>query len=456
MDAFDDYSREQLVALVLALTEQVRSQAAEIAALKEQLGGGSGSSGAPSRALPDWVKANRPSRPKTERKKRNCAFVRPRGEATSQVEHAPDCCPDCGRTLEGGTLHHTREVIELPDIKVETVEHQFYTRYCGVCRKRVAVACKDALQNQVVGKRRLGVGVMAFIAYLRTMCNMTVEAICQLLDAQFGLELSTGAVIDLLRGVAEVGAPVVETFLNDIRTSPMVHADETSWREDGKGGFVWSFSTPDTRYYVREPSRGSDVVKGVLGEEFNGVLVTDFYSAYSFYPGEHQRCWVHYLRDLHFLKESHPGDQSVQKFVADIRAVFDRAREYDKEDHPQRQRRAQRFVYQEQLSRIAKPFLKQEVPQRVLAERIEKFASELFVFVEYEHTPPDNNPAERAIRPLVTARKVSGGTRSKRGSDTMAVLHSLFATWQLRGQDVLNNFRLLLTGRLDLHGKPAA
>ena len=456
MDAFDDYSREQLVALILALSDQVRSQAVEIASLKEQSGGGPGSPSTPSRALPDWVKPNKPSRPKTERKKRNCAFVRARGEATSEVEHAADCCPDCGRKLEGGTLHHTREVIDLPDVKVETVEHKFYTRYCGVCQKRVAVGCKDALQNEVVGKRRIGVGVMSFIAYLRTMCNMTVEAICQLLDAQFGLEISAGAVIDLLRGVADAGAPVVDTFLSDIRASPMVHADETSWREDGKGGFVWSFSTPDTRFYQREPSRGSDVVKQVLGEEFKGVLVTDFYAAYSFYPGEHQRCWVHYLRDLHYLKEKHPDDQSVQKFVADIRDVFDRAREYDRQEHPPSQRRAQRFLYQEELTRIARPFLKQEVPQRVLAERIEKFASELFVFVEYEHTPPDNNPAERAIRPLVTARKISGGTRSKTGSDTMAILHTLFATWQLRGHDVLKNFRLLLTGGLDLHGNPAS
>ena len=456
MDALEDYSREQLVQLILALSDQVRSQAAEIASLKEQLGGGPGSSGTPSRALPDWVKPNKPSRPKTERKKRNCAFVRPRGEATSDDKHAADCCPDCGRKLEGGTLHHTREVIDLPEVTVQTIEHKFYTRYCGVCQKRVAVASTDALRNEVVGKRRLGVRVMAFVAYLRTMCNMTVESICQLLDAQFGLEISAGAVTDLLQGVADAGAPVAKTLLNDIRTSPMVHADETSWREGGKNGYVWSFSTPDTRFYVREPSRGSDVVKDVLGDQFHGVLVTDFYVAYSYYLGEHQRCWVHYLRDMHHLQQKHPDDQSVQKFVGDVRDVFDKAREYDGEKHTQRERRKQRFIFQEELLDIARPFLKQPVVQRVLAERIENFASELFVFVEYEHTPPDNNPAERAIRPLVTARKISGGTRSKRGSDTMAVLHTLFATWRLRGQDVLKNFRLLLSGGLDPHGNPAS
>jgi len=459
MHPFDDLTIEQFRQLVLALTEQLRSaneriatQDAEIAALRQQISGGPGPGSPAANEPPAWLKPNRPARPETKRKKRDCAFTRPRGQATSEIEHAADYCPDCGRKLDGGTLHHTREVIDLPDVTVQTVEHKFYTRYCGVCQKRIA--SKGDLQNQVVGKRRIGIRAMSFIAYLRTACRMTVESICLLLDAQFGLKISAGEVSELLSGVADVGAPVAETLLDNIRNSPVVHADETGWREDGKNGYLWSFSTPDTRYFVRDASRGSDVVKEVLGAKFNGVLVTDFYSAYSFYPGEHQRCWVHLLRDLHHLREKHPDNGSVKMFISDVRDVFDRAREYDGEKHTEADRRKQRFVYQEELRRIARPFLKQPVPQRVLAERVERFASELFVFVEYEHAPPDNNAAERAIRPAVVIRKVSGGTRTERGSETMAVLHSLFATWQLRGHDVLASFRLLLLGGLDPLGNP--
>ncbi len=60
-------------------------------------------------------------------------------------------------------------------------------------------------------------------------------------------------------------------------------------REDGLGGYLWSFSAPKVRYFLYRPSRGSQVVEEVveeveeevLGEEFDGVVVSDFYGAYN-------------------------------------------------------------------------------------------------------------------------------------------------------------------------------
>ena len=94
---------------------------------------------------------------------------------------------------------------------------------------------------------------------------------------------------------------------------------------------------------------------------------------------------------------------------------------------------------------IARPFLNRDVPQRVLAQRIQKFLPELFTFVEYPDVPSENNAAERAVRPCVIARKVSGGTRSSRGSETKMVLMSLFATWQAQGMDILQTCQRMLT-----------
>ena len=80
----------------------------------------------------------------------------------------------------------------------------------------------------------------------------------------------------------------------------------------------------------------------------------------------------------------------------------------------------------------------------MLCKRLLQFESELFTFVEYPQVPSENNPAERAIRPRVIARKISGGTRSPAGSQTMAVLSSLFATWQLRGEESLSACQKML------------
>ena len=100
----------------------------------------------------------------------------------------------------------------------------------------------------------------------------------------------------------------------------------------------------------------------------------------------------------------------------------------------------------DELGRLCKPYLKvKSAPQRVLAERMERFMGELFTFVEYPEAPSENNAAERAIRPAVVARKISGGTRSARGSNTASVLRSLFETWALEGQNTIDACREMIT-----------
>jgi hypothetical protein len=83
--------------------------------------------------------------------------------------------------------------------------------------------------------------------------------------------------------------------------------------------------------------------------------------------------------------------------------------------------------------------------QGKLCRRIERFIKELFVFVADPAVPPDNNPAERSLRHLVTSRKISGGTRSKQGTDAKMDLASLFGTWRARGLNPFQECRQLLT-----------
>src|SRR5205085_7598225 len=106
-----------------------------------------------------------------------------------------------------------------------------------------------------------------------------------------------------------------------------------------------------------------------------------------------------------------------------------------------------RQAFEKEALELVRPYCRSALPQRVLAERIFKHRGELFVFVQYPDVPPDNNAAERAIRPHVVLRKVSGGTRSKQGSDTQAILLSLFGTWALRGLDLLSTCRHMLVER---------
>ena len=445
MEQLSGFTRAELEALLLQALEENAALRKEIAQLRGGGGVGSWSGGSkpPSAAkpVPAFVKANRPEREKKERKRRAQGHTRGYSHPTNVVVHALEACADCGHKLQGGTAHKVREVIDIPVLPVEITHHIKLGRWCGVCGKR-QVPQVD-LSGEVIGKRRMGVRLMALIAYLGTDCRMPKRAIQRMLRSVYGLHISVGEIVEVLHAVSRKGRPLYEDLREAVRRSPYVHADETGWREDGLNGYLWSFSTPDVRWFLHDRSRGHEVPEAVLGEDFRGILASDFYGGYNFHLGEHQRCWAHMVRDLDELAEKHPEDAGVHAWVDAVKRVYRQARDYTGKDRRERVKARERF--QRSISDLARPYAGVDLPQRVLAQRIERFLPELFTFVEHPEVPSDNNAAERSLRPPVTARKVSGGTRSPRGSATAAILMSLFGTWTVRGEDGLQACRTMLT-----------
>ena len=250
------------------------------------------------------VKRHQPEM-KGARKRRLHGFARRRMEPTQRVIHAPESCPECGTGLSGGWVQRTREVIELPVVAAEVIEHVFVARICPLCRKRRLP--QEPLQGLAVGRQRLGVNLVSLIVTLREEGRLPIRSIQWYLQTVHRLKLSVGAIVEAIHRAAQQAQPAVAAMLERIRGSPVVHADETGWREAGVNGYVWTFSTPTERYFLRR-GRGKEVVGEALGESFNGVLVSDFYAAYNHYPGLKQRCWAHLLRDIHDLKALYPQD----------------------------------------------------------------------------------------------------------------------------------------------------
>lgn len=431
----DDLSREELVSTILELRERVAVLESENAELRSQLGMG-GSSGV---AKPEWVKPNRAERraaERAERKKRKQSFVRKRDIPTRELRHVVDNCPDCGRKLSGGWVHSKRQTIEIPETPIEIIEHVLIGRWCGVCGK-VHIP-KLGIADGVIGKQRVGPRLMSLIATLVIAKRMPQKMVQRFLKGLFGVHISAGEITEILHKVAEFGKATVQRILRRIRGSPHAHADETGWREDGINGYLWSLSTDKLRYFHFDRSRAGAVAKRLVGLCFGGVLVCDFYGGYNFYDGPIQRCWVHLLRDLKKLVEAHPDNASVREWVEAIKSLYKIAKKIARRGFVEDVRTRLRGELESRLISIAEPYLRDKsAPQRILAERIEKHLGELFTFVEYPGCPSGNNAAERAIRPAVIARKISGGTRSPNGSKTRTILMSLFGTWALQGKEAL-------------------
>ena len=437
-------SREVLLAAIAQQQAVVQEQQAVIAQLQRRIEvlEGKAKPGGP-RRMPGLKPSagQRPPGKDGPRKPRPHGFARQRLTPTHRVEHRVESCPDCGTGLAGGWVQRTREVIDVPVVPAQVTEHVFIARTCPVCeRRRIPQA---DLAGVVLGKQRLGINLLSLIAALREEGRMPLRTIQWYLKTVHHLSLSLGAIVQVTRQVAQKVQPAVAEVLDCIRASPVVHADETGWRQDGVNGYVWTFSTPTERYFLRR-GRNKEVVDEALGDSFSGVLVSDFYAAYHHYAGPKQRCWAHLLRDIHDLKALYPKDARLLRWTAAVHKIYAEAKTFSHPDERQRHL-AQRRLERKLLARCRTFLDDPSAVQGKLCRRIEGFIKELFVFVAEPAVPSDNNAAERSLRPLVISRKISGGTRSEQGTDSKMTLASFFGTWRARGLNPLIACRQLLS-----------
>lgn len=445
--------RRQLAAAletIVQLRQLVGELEARIAELEAELAEHKG-------GPPSFVKASRPksTQPKKPRQKRasHHNHARRRQAPTRTVDHALDRCPECDCHLSGSSLDYSRQVIELPEpIPVEVIEHRVIKRYCPKCESWRSPRLD--LSGQVLGQGRMGVRLVSAIAYLREVMRLPTRMIQGYLEAMHQLRISVGEIVELLHQAREATVDVVEGLKRAVRESGIVHADETGWRENGHNGYIWSFSTVGqnaVRYYEYDPSRSQAVAKRVLGEENRGHhLVSGFYRGYNDYAGPQQRCWIHLLRDLHDLKNKHESDSVVLGWASSVRVLYDEANEWlARNRDPSTEDREKKYV--ELVSRAHELGLRYARDKKhacwALCKRILRHEDELFQFVLVAGLSADNNEAERAIRPMVVIRKISGGSRSSDGSKTRMALASLFQTWLARGLNPLAECIAILSRR---------
>src|SRR6266566_5000379 len=386
---------KQALERLTEVTEQLRVAQARIEEL-EQL----------KTPAPAFVKAEKKKPPEEQqkaRKKRDAKHnrARPRSVPTQIVEHRLVNCPQCHMRLGGISLARSREIIDMPPPPpVEVTDHRIYKGWCSGCQKWYEAPVD--WHDQVVGQGRLGVRLASLIATLRTVMRLPIRQIQTYLLTLHGVTISSGEIVELLHRMKAQMQPQIDALKAEIRASPAVQADETGWREDGSNGYIWSVSTPSVRYYEYHHSRAGEVVKQLIGSEFEGVLGSDFYAGYNIHQGLHQRCWVHFLRDIHDLKEEFSQDEEVLSWAKAVKAIYEQAIAFvengpDLNLPPRQQqqaREAQQHAFERHLWQVCQPYVRTAAPQHTLCQRVERFLPELFVFVAVPGVPAHNNLAE--------------------------------------------------------------
>jgi len=365
-------------------------------------------------------------------------------------DHRAACCPHCQHALQRCQETRTRFTEDIPaGIEPVVTEHTIHRDYCPQCKKQVEPRVPDALPGGQIGNR-----VLTLSSWLHYGLGNTLSQIVEVFNHHLQFKLTPGGLMQQWYRLQEILFPWYEQLQAEALQSAVLHADETGWRVNGKGHWLWCFTTPRLTYYLIDRQRGRAVVARFFRQEFAGVLVTDFWSAYNAVAcGARQTCIPHLLRDLeHVEKYKHPSPQwpvfakKLRRLLGDAMRLKRRSEVPAIEFPSRRERLLERL---DEL--IATPW--EDKQARRLIKRFKRHREHLLTFLDYADVPYDNNAGERAIRPAVIIRKNSYCNRSQRGADTQAVLMSIYRTLKQRGHDPLATItnalrQYLQTGKL--------
>lgn len=369
---------------------------------------------------------------------------RARPERIDQTERIEvgDRCPDCGTPLTGQTQVRSRVVEDIEPVRPTVVtRYEIERGWCPHCRTYQENPVTAALP-----RHRLGLRVLLFVVYQKVALGLSYGKIRRELATYFGLSVSRGTLSALVAEVAQLFGPAYKRLIQLMRQQAALHVDETGWRVDGHNHWLWIFVNDVVTLYVLSRSRGRKVPQALLGPAFEGVIISDFFSAYGPLTYHKAKCWAHLLRDSHALTKGQPPPEGERlRFHHQLHALFlemGLALEQAATDETARQQ-----LYQDmrtQLLALAQqPW--QDVDCQRLARRIEKHLEELLLWLRNPAVTPDNNEAERELRPAVITRKTSFGSRSRPGAHAFAVLLSLIRTWERQGDDFFTLGQDILT-----------
>lgn len=448
---------EQLTAKVAKLTKQVEDLQAQLAKSKKN---SSNSSKPPSS---DIVNPKKTSSPKGTGKRR--AGAQPGHDKHERKPFDPeeidqthdyrlDACPDCGGYLiEADTPPRIIDQIELETKPIRIDRHQGLPYWCSKCQK-IHYA---PLPSEVKKGGLIGPGLTALIGYMKGVCHASFSTIRKYLRDVAGVTISRGQLRKIMGKVSQALEEPWLQLLGMLPFEEILNVDETGHKDNGDQFWTWCFRAHDYTLFKIADTRGSKVLFEVLGEEFNGVLGCDYFSAYRKYMKDCgvlvQFCLAHLIRDLKFLaaypeKETRAYGQRLLDAVRDMFGLIHRRdgiseAEFDK-------------ALAEQREIILNPAANDAPDKchvRPIVKRFVENGDSYFRFITTPGIEPTNNLAEQAIRFVVIDRRITQGTRSDEGQRWCERIWSVVATCARQGRSAYDF--ILQAVQAHFQGRPA-
>lgn len=345
----------------------------------------------------------------------------------------PMTCPDCGTTLTSRRVER-RALLDAQPLRSEKQLLLLDVKRCPKCRRIFRAKAPGVLPKNLFSNRLLSIVAVEHYVHGLTLGH---------LEKQLGVGYSS--MVAALHGLARRLRTVVPKLILEYRAARTKHADETGWRIDGRSGYSWLFCTERISLFRFRGSRSAKVAREVLGvRRLPGTLVVDRYNAYNKSPCAMQYCYAHLSRDVEDLRKEFPDNEEIGSFVDTLvphlsAAISLRQHPLSRRQFKRQAARIKNAIVQSIQAPASHPGI-QHI-QDIFREKSQR----MYRWALDPHIPADNNRAERELRPLVIARKISFGSQSDAGAETREILMTVLLTLKKRSQDPVRG----LTAALD-------
>lgn len=353
------------------------------------------------------------------------------------VECRPEACRRCGKALSGRDPEPLRhQVIDVPKVVAYAVEYRLHRCACPDCGITTLGALPAGVPSSMVGVR-----LAAIVAVCGGAFRMSKRMTQELLASFFDAPVSLGMISKTERAVSEAVAPAVDEVGAALRVAPLVHADETSWREARAKAWLWVAATTTMAYFLIRRRRGGVVAKELLGDGFAGILCSDRWSAYDWVDYlRRQFCWAHLKRHFKLFEDlggdAKPVGVALQEATKTLFKHWHRVRDGTLKHSTFC---AYARPLREQIHDLLRDGLRCRSRKVVgMCREILEGQHSLWTFLRHEGVEPTNNLAERTIRHAVVWRKTSGGTDSESGSRFVERMLTTVQTLRMQQRNVLD------------------
>lgn len=342
---------------------------------------------------------------------------------------APDICPDCGISLDRWG-ERERTVVDCEPVRAKVRLLRIPSGHCPRCGKLFRPRVRGVLPNSRYSNR-----LLAQTAAWHYIDGLTLGHISR----QF--QVPTGALIGRMHALAEILRPSSSVLVDAYRAAPVKHADETGWRCDGRNGYTWGFFTPNTSVFRCRHTRSGDVAMEVFGDVkiHSGTLVVDRYGGYNRFEGNIQYCYEHLRRDTEKVADENPGNAECAALSAVFAPLLSRAMRLRNEAPDEATFLAGAASLKSEIEGCVMKKARHPDVQHIQSIFREN-SQRLYHWTASRDIPAENNRAERELRPLVIARKISFGSQSEKGLETREIMMTVLNTVAKRSDDVVGAF----------------